>query len=84
MSCWPCSSGRATNRGLERACHSLALVSGWQGGTSPHLTPREGRNMYADREEVEAARDEFYSGDIDAWEFYAIAELWDGDLAELL
>lgn len=40
--------------------------------------------MYADREEVEAARDEFYSGDIDAWEFYAIAELWDGDLAELL
>ena len=75
----------AQGHGVSKvACHSLALVSGWQGGTSPHLTPREGRNMYADREEVEAARDEFYSGDIDAWEFYAIAELWDGDLAELL
>ena len=40
--------------------------------------------MYADREEVEAALDEFYSGEIDAGEFFAIAELWDGDLAELL
>jgi hypothetical protein len=40
--------------------------------------------MYADRDEVEAARDAFYSGDIDAQEFMDIAELWDGDLTELL
>jgi hypothetical protein len=40
--------------------------------------------MYQDRESVEEARDLFYAGDIEAGEFIAIAELWDGDLAELL
>ena len=48
-----------------------------------HLNPRGG-DMYADRDEVEAARDEFYSGEMSAWEFFAVAELWDGDLTELL
>ena len=40
--------------------------------------------MYADREEVEEARDMFYAGDISASEFFNIAVLWDGDLVELL
>lgn len=40
--------------------------------------------MYSNREEVEAARDSFYSGEIDAGEFYAIADLWDGDITDLL
>lgn len=40
--------------------------------------------MYQDKESVEQARDQFYAGEIEAWEFMDVAEYWDGDLAELL
>ncbi len=40
--------------------------------------------MYSYREEVEAARDDFYAGEIEAEEFFEIAELWDGDITEIL